>query len=128
VTPQGDLRRRHDTTHRPVAAWRVQDGRGRPGLLLQQAHAELGGSLMALLFENLSEVKHGGTELKSISERNIPKIKAAQFDVLMHTRPQAITIMVLERWRFRRYGCMLELWTPRWQSFLTNWGDTSGYR
>jgi DNA-directed RNA polymerase III subunit RPC2 len=51
---------------------------------------ELGGSLMALLFEDL--FKKFNTELKSIAERNIPKIKAAQFDVLMHMRPQAITM------------------------------------
>lgn len=50
---------------------------------------ELAGSLMALLFEDL--FKRFNTELKTIAEKNIPKVKAAQFDVIKHIRKDIIT-------------------------------------
>lgn len=50
---------------------------------------ELAGSLLALLFEDL--FKRFNSELKTIAEKNIPKVKAAQFDVIKHIRKDIIT-------------------------------------
>ena len=44
---------------------------------------------MALLFEDL--FKRFNSELKTIAEKNIPKVKAAQFDVIKHIRKDIIT-------------------------------------
>lgn len=49
---------------------------------------ELAGSLLALMFEDL--FKRFNWELKSIADNVIPKIKAAQFDVVKHMRPDLI--------------------------------------
>lgn len=49
---------------------------------------ELAGSLLALMFEDL--FKRFNWELKSIADKVIPKIKAAQFDVVKHMRPDLI--------------------------------------
>ncbi|XP_076354382.1 RNA polymerase III subunit RpIII128 isoform X2 [Tachypleus tridentatus] len=50
---------------------------------------ELAGSLLSLLFEDL--FKRFNSELKMIADKNIPKIKAAQFDILKHMRQDQIT-------------------------------------
>ncbi|XP_021962434.1 DNA-directed RNA polymerase III subunit RPC2 [Folsomia candida] len=50
---------------------------------------ELAGSLLALLFEDL--FKKFNWELKTIAEKNIPKVKAAVFDVVTHMRQDQIT-------------------------------------
>lgn len=50
---------------------------------------ELAGSLLSLLFEDL--FKRMNFELKQIADKNIPKIKAAQFDVIKHIRTDHIT-------------------------------------
>ncbi|XP_071455559.1 DNA-directed RNA polymerase III subunit RPC2 [Hetaerina americana] len=50
---------------------------------------ELAGSLLALLFEDL--FKKFNRELKIIADKNIPKIKAAQFDIVKHMRQDQIT-------------------------------------
>ena len=50
---------------------------------------ELAGSLIALLFEDL--FKRMNNELKSIADKNIPKVKAAVFDIVRHIRAETIT-------------------------------------
>lgn len=50
---------------------------------------ELAGSLLGLLFEDL--FKRFNSELKTIADKNIPKVKAAQFDVTKHMRQDLIT-------------------------------------
>lgn len=50
---------------------------------------ELAGSLLSLMFEDL--FKRFNWELKSIADKNIPKVKAAQFDAVKHFRPAIIT-------------------------------------
>lgn len=50
---------------------------------------ELAGSLLSLLFEDL--FKRFNNELRIIAEKNIPKIKTAQFDVVKHMRQDIIT-------------------------------------
>lgn len=50
---------------------------------------ELAGSLLALMFEDL--FKRFNWELKMIADKNIPKIKAAQFDIVKHMRQDQIT-------------------------------------
>ncbi|KAJ6642091.1 DNA-directed RNA polymerase III subunit RPC2 [Pseudolycoriella hygida] len=50
---------------------------------------ELAGSLLSLMFEDL--FKRFNWELKMIADKNIPKIKAAQFDVVKHMRAAQIT-------------------------------------
>ncbi|XP_026472299.1 DNA-directed RNA polymerase III subunit RPC2 [Ctenocephalides felis] len=50
---------------------------------------ELAGSLLSLMFEDL--FKRFNWELKMIADKNIPKIKAAQFDVVKHMRQDLIT-------------------------------------
>ena len=51
---------------------------------------ELAGSLLSLLFEDL--FKRMNFELKSIADKNIPKVKAAQFDAIKHIRTDHITL------------------------------------
>lgn len=51
---------------------------------------ELAGSLLSLMFEDL--FKRFNWELKMIADKNIPKVKAAQFDVVKHMRAAQITI------------------------------------
>ena len=43
---------------------------------------ELAGGLLSLLFEDL--FKRLNWELKTIADKNIPKVKAAQFDIVKH--------------------------------------------
>lgn len=50
---------------------------------------ELAGSLLALLFEDL--LKRFNNELRIIADKNIPKIKTAQFDIVKHMRQDIIT-------------------------------------
>lgn len=50
---------------------------------------ELAGSLLSLMFEDL--FKRLNWELKTIADKNIPKIKAAQFDIVKHIRAAIIT-------------------------------------
>ena len=50
---------------------------------------ELAGSLLSLLFEDLFMRMNG--ELKQIADKNIPKNKAAQFDVVKHIRQDHIS-------------------------------------
>lgn len=50
---------------------------------------ELAGSLLSLMFEDL--LKRFNWELKQIADKNIPKIKAAQFDIVKHMRQDQIT-------------------------------------
>ena len=50
---------------------------------------ELAGSLLSLLFEDL--FKRLNYELKQIADKNIPKVKAAQFDIVKHIRQDVIT-------------------------------------
>ena len=51
---------------------------------------ELAGSLLSLLFEDL--FKRMNFELKQIADKNIPKIKASQFDAVKHIRTDHITM------------------------------------
>jgi DNA-directed RNA polymerase III subunit RPC2 len=51
---------------------------------------ELAGSLMSLLFEDL--FKHMNFELKQIADKNIPKVGAAQFDIVKRIKPSTITV------------------------------------
>lgn len=51
---------------------------------------ELAGSLISLMFEDL--FKRMNWELKTIADKNIPKVKAAQFDVVKHIRAAQITV------------------------------------
>jgi len=50
---------------------------------------ELAGSLLSMMFEDL--FKRMNWELKTIADKNIPKVKAAQFDVVKHMRAAQIT-------------------------------------
>lgn len=50
---------------------------------------ELAGSLISLLFEDL--FKRFNNELRIIADKNIPKVKTAQFDVVKHMRQDIIT-------------------------------------
>uniref|UniRef100_A0A1B6DRA4 DNA-directed RNA polymerase subunit beta n=1 Tax=Clastoptera arizonana TaxID=38151 RepID=A0A1B6DRA4_9HEMI len=50
---------------------------------------ELAGSLLSLMFEDC--FKRFNSELKTIADKNIPKIKAAQFDIVKHMRQDLIT-------------------------------------
>lgn len=50
---------------------------------------ELAGSLLALMFEDL--FKRFNWEMKNIANKNIPKTKAAQFDIVKHMRATQIT-------------------------------------
>lgn len=49
---------------------------------------ELAGSLLALMFEDL--FKRYNSELKGIADKNIPKVRAAPFDIVMHMRQDQI--------------------------------------
>lgn len=51
---------------------------------------ELAGSLMSLLFEDL--FKRMNWELKTIADKNIPKIRAVPFDIIKFIRPDQITM------------------------------------
>jgi len=51
---------------------------------------ELAGGLLSLLFEDL--FKRLNWELKQIADKNIPKVKAAQFDIVKHIRQDMITM------------------------------------
>merc|ERR1719383_202485 len=51
---------------------------------------ELAGGLLSLLFEDL--FKRLNWELKLIADKNIPKVKAAQFDIVKHIRQDMITV------------------------------------
>jgi DNA-directed RNA polymerase III subunit RPC2 len=50
---------------------------------------ELAGSLLALMFEDL--FKYLNHDLKMIADKNLPKIKAAQFDITRHMREDTIS-------------------------------------
>lgn len=50
---------------------------------------ELAGSLLSLMFEDL--FKRFNFELKSIADKNIPKVKAAVFDIVKHMRQDLIS-------------------------------------
>ena len=73
---------------------------------------ELAGSLLSLLFEDL--FKRFNWELKQIADRNIPRVKAAQFDIVKHVRSDMITLgletaistgnWTIKRFRMERQG------------------------
>ena len=73
---------------------------------------ELAGSLLSLLFEDL--FKRLNWELKQIADRNIPKVKAAPFDIVKHIRCDLITMglenaissgnWTIKRFRMERQG------------------------
>jgi len=73
---------------------------------------ELAGSLLSLLFEDL--FKRLNWELKQIADRNIPRVKAAQFDIVKHMRCDLITMglenaistgnWTIKRFRMERQG------------------------
>lgn len=73
---------------------------------------ELAGSLLSLLFEDL--FKRLNWELKNIADRNIPKVKAAQFDITKHIRRDIISLglenaistgnWTIKRFRMERLG------------------------
>ncbi|KAI1301803.1 DNA-directed RNA polymerase III subunit RPC2 [Halotydeus destructor] len=73
---------------------------------------ELAGSLIGILFEDL--LKRFNSELKMIADKNIPKVKAAQFDIIKHMRQDLITSglvnaiatgnWTLKRFRMERVG------------------------
>ena len=73
---------------------------------------ELAGSLISLLFEDL--FKRFNNELRIIADKNIPKIKTAQFDVVKHMRQDIMTNglagaiatgnWTLKRFRMERVG------------------------
>ena len=50
---------------------------------------ELAGSLIALLFED--KFKQFNSELRQTADKNIPKVKATQFDIVKHMRRDTIT-------------------------------------
>ncbi|CAH0393363.1 unnamed protein product [Bemisia tabaci] len=67
---------------------------------------ELAGSLLALMFEDA--FKRFNSELKTIADKIIPKIKAAQFDVVKHMRQDLITnqltlAILTGNWTIRRF-------------------------
>lgn len=73
---------------------------------------ELAGSLLSLLFEDL--FKRLNWELKMIADKNIPKVKAAQFDIVKHIRCDLISVglenaistgnWTIKRFRMERLG------------------------
>ena len=73
---------------------------------------ELAGSLLSLLFEDL--FKKLNFELRTIADKNIPKVKAAQFDIVKHIRTAGITAglenaistgnWTIKRFRMERMG------------------------
>lgn len=73
---------------------------------------ELAGSLLALMFEDL--FKKFNKDLRQIANKNIPKIKAAPFDIVTHMRPDHITNglnfaistgnWIIERFRMEKHG------------------------
>ncbi|XP_029159477.1 DNA-directed RNA polymerase III subunit RPC2 [Nylanderia fulva] len=73
---------------------------------------ELAGSLLALMFEDL--FKRFNSELKQIADKNIPKIKAAPFDITKYIRKDLITNglafaissgnWTIKRFRMERHG------------------------
>lgn len=73
---------------------------------------ELAGSLLALMFEDL--FKRFNWELKMIADKNIPKIKAAPFDITKYIRKDMITNglafaissgnWTIKRFRMERHG------------------------
>merc|ERR1719411_1084437 len=73
---------------------------------------ELAGSLLSLLFEDL--FKRLNWELKAIADKNIPKVRAAQFDIIKHIRTDLISIglenaissgnWTIKRFRMERQG------------------------
>ena len=73
---------------------------------------ELAGSLLSLLFEDL--FKRLNWELKNSADKNIPKVKAAQFDIIKHIRSDTISIglesaistgnWIIKRFRMERLG------------------------
>lgn len=73
---------------------------------------ELAGSLLALMFEDL--FKRFNSELKNIADSNIPKVKAAPFDISKHMRKDTITNglafaissgnWTIKRFRMERHG------------------------
>jgi len=73
---------------------------------------ELAGSLLSLLFEDL--FKRLNWELKMIADKNIPKVKAAQFDIVKHIRQDMISVgletaissgnWTIKRFRMERQG------------------------
>jgi len=63
--------------HMSLYFWNLRDYYGNKRL-------ELAGSLLSLLFEDL--FKRLNWELKQIADKNIPKVKAAQFDIVKHIR------------------------------------------
>lgn len=67
---------------------------------------ELAGSLLSLMFEDL--FKRLKWELKSIADKNIPKVKTAQFDAVKHLRAILITsglesAISSGNWTFKRF-------------------------
>ena len=73
---------------------------------------ELAGSLLSLLFEDL--FKRLNSELKKVADQNIPKVRAAQFDIVKHIRQDTITTglevaistgnWIIKRFRMERQG------------------------
>lgn len=67
---------------------------------------EVAGSLLSLMFEDL--FKRFNWELKHIADKNIPKVKAAQFDIMKHIRQDQITnglIFAIStgNWKIKRF-------------------------
>ena len=67
---------------------------------------ELAGSLIGILFEDL--FKRFNSELKIIADKNIPKVKAAQFDITKHMRQDLITSGLINaiatgNWTLKRF-------------------------
>ena len=72
----------------------------------------MAGSLLALMFEDL--FKKLNSELRTIADKNIPKVKAAQFDIVKHIRTAQITLglenaistgnWTIKRFRMERVG------------------------
>ncbi|KAI5701778.1 hypothetical protein M8J75_013241 [Diaphorina citri] len=67
---------------------------------------ELAGSLLSLMFEDV--FKRFNSELKGIADKIIPKIKAAQFDIVNHMRQDTITNALTAaiqtgNWTIRRF-------------------------
>ncbi len=73
---------------------------------------ELAGSLLSLLFEDL--FKNLNWQLKNVADKNIPRVKAAQFDIVTHIRSDTISSgfeyaistgnWVIKRFRMERQG------------------------
>ncbi|KAL1131980.1 hypothetical protein AAG570_011591, partial [Ranatra chinensis] len=67
---------------------------------------ELAGSLLSLMFEDA--FKRFNAELKMIADKNIPKIKAAQFDIVKHMRQDLISNALINaistgNWSIKRF-------------------------